>query len=832
MAWSVADKLAVWALLLLPALCQHRGYFVLRVLPVPKEESPFSESPKERYITDEFIVTAPTAPLQPLIIQQQPTISACPSKTSAVYDPSSVWLADWRLPTSPLDPGSRVIPPESFFNAARKLMNGVTTPILRSLNWRTRTFTWAYLEQDENSPRQLRVSSMILPDTTKSIKGTAEHSPDVTFAVVPGVGVAESIRLVYDPAEPGSGSPALQPNLTPPLGGGWAIGTLDSTASGQKPYFAACKSASEPEWHLFRNPADTPGPQDSRFNKLYTACHGVYIHLERVSDDKICFRWDLSTERNEQSLKSLAARRLFTVYHNSLSLSYPQIITRELDEVLLPTSQPPTQQQLGQPSLGELSPLQAGRGISQTDSVLSTINAVPEDMNSFAEGYREVIDRNTPAFGSTDNSGSGSGQGASGSLEGSRRSSNSPGLMEPDEIIIPEGTTIRLHRLTVPPLNIQGMMDNKPGSKYNTLNMQTINPKPNRAPRERLPNINTGTQGRAGNNRPVNPRPQLTVDTAFQIPSNQQQRLQPHAPTLRPGDSSITPSIITNARMRRPTDNRPTQGSNSPSSGLRKPTTRQSAGPGQKNGLNFNADSPTLSPIYPLGRPLGGSRTVKNDPRDSFFSPKASKNLVPSGMDARSGSGNDATSPSKPVRPRTGYRPIRDSTMAASRAGRLNARTGARPQNPSPDDSPTFRPESRAGVRPSKPSSLSGSPTTNRANSGFRSPGQGNPGPGTGSQSPLSPKTPSTATINKQTKVSFKDQNPKNVPKFDSHRGMLNYMRETQGLDRIPELEVKGISTVKSTKTKLGPNGGGNARGYPEIKITSGTARNVPVDDS
>ncbi|KAK6338011.1 hypothetical protein TWF696_001482 [Orbilia brochopaga] len=847
-------RLIPWALLLVPAVfCEHRGYFTLRILPVPQEESPFSGSPMDRYI-----ITAPTEALQPIIIRQQPAISPCPSKPDAIYDPSSIWLADWRLSTYAwIDAGSRATASTKFFSTAQRLMDAVTTPLLRSLHWRTRTLTWAYLSQDQDTPLYGRIGSMIVPDTLRSTLNPGEYDPDVMIVTVDGVGLAESVRLMNDPAEPKEGSPSLQPNLTPPADGGWVVGTIDGTASGRRPYFAACKTAEGEEWHLFRNPEDTSESLDATFNTLYPACFGVYIQLEPVSDNEICFRWDLSNERNEQSLQNLAAQRLFTVYHNSISSDYPQIITDEIDELIRPPGQTPssatTQQQALQRTFDDNVLLQPGRGISQLESIISTIDAVPESANSFGEGFSPANRINTPAFGSTDNSGSGSRNdaGGSGSPANRRQSSNvdSPGLSQPDEIILLPGTRLRLQqRIKLPRLDAQEGSDGSPNSRGNPRKVM-LNPQFERQDTAGLPDINGGTQRPGGTQ--FKPRPKLTVDTAFKTPPTRPPQPKLRGPGLRIGSIPTVPSTTNNARQKLPTGYQPLQNSNNPmgglrpqlptrqsvgpgqkagftsnpgsstifnpnqagglrrpptrqssgpgqravpkynpggpttssptspnqAGGLRRPITRQSSGPGQKNGFNSNAGSPTISPTTPLSQKSGPNSGNGNSPK--YTSPRASANLTPSNSNAF-GIRKGTTSSFRPNKP-SGYLPIE-----------------------------------AIGTRPGQANTITNTNPNSRVGTGIRAP------------------NPSRVTSPNSSAFLTKDGTRKNgiPPKFNSHRELLNYAREKQGVGRLPELEVKGIKTMKSTTTKLGQRAGGQGqrKGYPEIKVTTATAITKPAN--
>ncbi|EWC44883.1 hypothetical protein DRE_00942 [Drechslerella stenobrocha 248] len=418
--------------LMVPALvlCQHRGYFILRVISASQDDSPFSNvnSPEQPHI-----IIAPDSPLLPLSIVPQPSISPCPLKPAASYDPSSVWLADWRLPiTSPLDPGSSVRP-SSFFSGAKEAMDEIVAPMLRSLKSRTRTLAWGYLtERDDQRARGLRVTAIVVPDSTRSTPEPSIPDGNIFANTVQGVGVAENVIFVDSPTEPYKNEPKLRP---------------------------ACKGINNEEWHLFRNPADSPDAQEDGLDTLYSQCHGVYIEVERVLDEEICFRWDLSTERDELDLAKFADRRLFTLYHNSWSGLYPVIITPEIDEIILTGSQIPQQQpisDLPRPSTPDLA-----RSMSE-GSVISNIETVADDDNaSFAEDLEDFMGRRgTSTFRSRENSGSGRGP----EVESSSRGRIWPRLPEirgPGGISM-AGPTEILQRPTTPGNDIG--LTNKPTS--------------------------------------------------------------------------------------------------------------------------------------------------------------------------------------------------------------------------------------------------------------------------------------------------------------------------------------------------------------------------------
>ncbi|EPS37281.1 hypothetical protein H072_9042 [Dactylellina haptotyla CBS 200.50] len=428
----------VWTVILLPnVLCDHRGYFILRVLSATgNPSSPFSKS--------RHIVISPSDPLSSVVISPVPVISPCPSKPTAIYDPEVIWLADWRIPQHvALNPSSTAVSSFSFFNRAKVAMNNVVTPLLRSLSDRSKTLAWGYLDGDVETVKEGRVSAIIVPDDAVSVTDIQGYGADVGFVELAGVGAAESVRFVYDPTDQEGGSPSLQPNLTPPKSGAWVVGTLDPSVPFGKAYFSACQAARGKSWHLFRNQIFKDIETERLFNLFYLKCEDVYIHAQRVSDGEICFRWDTSTQQDEQGLDSLGSQRLFTIYHNSLSSSYPQIITPEIDDVLITTTSKAV------PGKGIYLPHSQEQNLqtAQQTRTISTINMIEDDMTgSFAEGLRDFINvgRDTPAFGSTDNSAGGSGYEAeasgSGTVYGSDRSRRSrsseglPGIEIPDEI--------------------------------------------------------------------------------------------------------------------------------------------------------------------------------------------------------------------------------------------------------------------------------------------------------------------------------------------------------------------------------------------------------------
>ncbi|KAF3922935.1 hypothetical protein ABW20_dc0101305 [Dactylellina cionopaga] len=167
-----------YALWLPLVLCDHRGYFILRIFPA-------AANPDNILTKSRYIVTAPSTPLAPISVRQQPLISPCPGKPLALYDPSSVWLADWRIP-QPLNPVS-----SSFFNRALAAISNIPTPLLRSLSSRTRTLALGYLESDVDSNKEGRVTAVLVPDDVKSVSNVEDYAPDIAFVVVEGVAAIE-----------------------------------------------------------------------------------------------------------------------------------------------------------------------------------------------------------------------------------------------------------------------------------------------------------------------------------------------------------------------------------------------------------------------------------------------------------------------------------------------------------------------------------------------------------------------------------------------------------------------------------------------------------------
>ncbi|KAF3904649.1 hypothetical protein ABW21_db0206727 [Orbilia brochopaga] len=239
-----------------------------------------------------------------------------------------------------------------------------------------------------------------------------------------------------------------------------------------------------------------------------------------------------------------------------------------------------------------------------------------------------------------------------------------------------------------------------------------------------------------------------------------------------PGQRNGLNSNAGSPNNRNPTDSNQT-------GGLRRPFTRQSSGPGQRNGLNSNAGSPNnRSPTTPQSQ--SGSNGSKGNTQ--YTSPRASANLTPSNRNpsgVRKGTTASSFRPKKP----TGYPPIEVTGLGT---GPLQVNTLRSPNA-----------NSNANTRP-----------------GTRAP---NPSPNV-------------------SRFLSKDGRRKNgvpPPKFNSHREILNYAREKQGVGRLPELDVKSVKTTKSSTKKLGTTsstGGQIGKGYPEIKVTTATSRVNPVN--
>ncbi|KAF3146738.1 hypothetical protein TWF703_004009 [Orbilia oligospora] len=415
--------LLVWGLLLQRTYCQqHRGYFLLRVVSVNNPNGPFKAS-------NSFLITAPTTPSHPLTVRQNPA-TTCPTKPEAIYPPSSIWLADWRIPaTSSLTPSSTSTSAFSFFTRAKMAMEDVKTPLLRSLSGKTRSLVFGYFGVDEGSAKESRVGLLEVPDGSRSSEGFREGD---TVADVDGLGSAESIRFLHDPIDPSAGSPNIRPNLTPPMSGSWVTGTLDPSIKEGKAYFTVCEptTANAGTYHLFRAGIPKLRRSENFFELFYSSCEDVYVHAERVADDSICFRWDMGRERDVSTFSDLGEKRLFTLYHNSVAPSIPIVITPEVDNPPQTTAvnpdtignininsnfnnnQVPNMKNHYIPVMRKTS--QASNPIERT---ISSITAVEDllteedgnDITSFADGLKDFMGagRGTPAFGSTENSDSG-----------------------------------------------------------------------------------------------------------------------------------------------------------------------------------------------------------------------------------------------------------------------------------------------------------------------------------------------------------------------------------------------------------------------------------------
>ncbi|KAF3227493.1 hypothetical protein TWF192_011093 [Orbilia oligospora] len=409
--------LLVWGLLLQTTYCQqHRGYFLLRVVSANNPNGPFKAS-------NSFLITAPTTPSHPLTIRQNPT-TTCPTKSEAIYPPSSIWLADWRIPaTSSLTPSSTSTSAFSFFTRAKMVMEDVKTPLLRSLSGKTRSLVFGYFGADEGSAKEGRVGLLEVPDGSRSSEGFREGD---TVVDVDGLGSAESIRFLHDPIDSSAGSPNIRANLTPPMSGSWVTGTLDPSIKEVKAYFTACEptTANAGTYHLFRAGIPKLRRSENFFELFYSSCEDVYIHAERVADDSICFRWDMGRERDVRE------KRLFTLYHNSIAPSIPIVITPEVDNPPQPTSvNPDTISNINinsnfnnnqVPNMkNHYIPVtrMASQASNPIERTISSITAVEDllteedgnDITSFADGLKDFMGagRGTPAFGSTENSDSG-----------------------------------------------------------------------------------------------------------------------------------------------------------------------------------------------------------------------------------------------------------------------------------------------------------------------------------------------------------------------------------------------------------------------------------------
>ncbi|KAK6339898.1 hypothetical protein TWF718_009285 [Orbilia javanica] len=311
-------------------------------------------------------------------------------------------------------------------------MEDVKTPLLRSLSARTRSLVFGYLTADEGTAKEGRVGLLEVPDGSRSLEGFREGEAVVDLD---GLGSAESVRFLYDPSDPSAGSPNLQPNLTPPLSGSWATGTLDPSIRSGEAYFTACEptTANAGTYHLFRAGVPKLTRSENFFQLFYSSCEDVYIHAERIADENICFRWDMARERDVEEFSGLGEKRLFTLYHNFVAPSIPIVITPEVDTP--PRSRAPSIDNTNNNKINNSNnnknqapnmnayyvPItrKTSQASNPVERTISSITAVEdllteEDGNEntlFAEGLKDFMGtgRGTPAFGSTENSESGGG---------------------------------------------------------------------------------------------------------------------------------------------------------------------------------------------------------------------------------------------------------------------------------------------------------------------------------------------------------------------------------------------------------------------------------------
>ncbi|KAF3174227.1 hypothetical protein EYR41_010984 [Orbilia oligospora] len=390
--------LLVWGLLLQTTYCQqHRGYFLLRVVSVNNPNGPFKAS-------NSFLTTAPTTPSHPLTVHQNP-VTTCPTKPEAIYPPSSIWLADWRIPaTSSLTPSSTSTSAFSFFTRAKMAMEDVKTPLLRSLSGKTRSLVFGYFGVDEGSAKEGRVGLLEVPDGSRSSEGFREGDIVVD---VDGLGSAESIRFLHDPIDPSAGSPNIRPNLTPPMSGSWVTGTLDPSIKEGKAYFTVCEptTANAGTYHLFRAGIPKLRRSENFFELFYSLCEDVYVHAERVADDSICFQWDMGRERDVIITPEVDNPPQTTAVN-------PDTIGNININSNFNNNQVPNMKNHYIPVMRKTS--QASNPIERT---ISSITAVEDllteedgnDITSFPDGLKDFMGagRGTPAFGSTENSDSG-----------------------------------------------------------------------------------------------------------------------------------------------------------------------------------------------------------------------------------------------------------------------------------------------------------------------------------------------------------------------------------------------------------------------------------------
>ncbi|KAK6352168.1 hypothetical protein TWF730_009000 [Orbilia blumenaviensis] len=506
----------------------------------------------------------------------------CPTKPTAIYSPTSIWLADWRLPqTSSLLASSTSTSAFSFFTRAKVALEDVKTPMLRSLNGKTRSFVWGYLNSDEGTAKEGRVELVEVPDGSRSLEG---FKRDETAIDLNGMGSAESIRFLHDPADPSAGSPNLKPNLTPPMSGSWVTGTLDPSIKKGQAYFTVCEptTANAGIYHLFRAGVPALTRKDNLFSLFYSSCQEVYIHVERVADENICFRWDMAKERDVSSLTDLGEKRLFTLYHNSITPSVPVVITPEVD--IAPPKGPITSpSNIGDESSNpnpkmknyDVPITRKTSQASNAERTISSITAVEDlltdednnDTTSFAEGLKDFMGtgRGTPAFGSTENSdGDSSREGLDSpdeinivSVGGSGGGMVTPGTLVNRVSLPREDRKIDRNRLAVPISNANG----SPARKGSSIWVQDYNSRfpmiPIFDPRPQEIDNSQGSLGadqRSSNS--FRPRPQALITSNPLLGTSRSRGslpfiTEPRAPSLMPSkdlerhrESILLPGIV------------------------------------------------------------------------------------------------------------------------------------------------------------------------------------------------------------------------------------------------------------------------------------------------
>ncbi|KAK6538328.1 hypothetical protein TWF694_011206 [Orbilia ellipsospora] len=603
-------------------------------------------------------------------------------------------------------------------------MDDTATPILRSLSQRSTTLAWGYLDSDLDTVREGRVSAVNVPDNILSVTNVEGYNQDITFVELPGVGACESVRFLYDPTDPDGGSPSLKPNLTPPKTGSWVVGVVDRYISPWKPYFRACQSTRSKHWHLFRNGIYkmTEAEKVERdFDSSYMNCEEVYIHVERVPDSEICYRWDINNlERSEESLKALAAKRLFTIYHNSLNTSFPKIITPEVDDIIVNSR--PKISSLQNPSSKTIPAVSSNADLpnpgtpehavflrpkvptdketlGSQERTISSINELMDDefTGSFGEGLRDFmgLGRDTPAFGSSE----GSNTANAGSSIGSNGRNQVPSLNGLDEIVrttpnplqevIEKQDQVRERTRQTRPLNLFNLVNLIGDTPTSNIDIKDLGSGPYLPIQQQKKPMNVIGNAEAvlrhitakdadGNVRRPRPEPLIANRNQLFIPNIQQSpsgasippfdnKGEPLAPRLRQHPSiwaSSTPGSIgtTNLRIKTPSTYNPIPGINNLFPSIRGSVPKHSPEktPPQSNMLNGSPSSSRHGSNIDSPATLKSATKLSSSPRLLAFTEEDTA----------------LTNPNRPIHSK--FKPNLNHPLTANFRDHLNSITGVR----------------------------------------------------------------------------------------------------------------------------------------------------------